>query len=518
MIKGLQKQLNPGGLIKIGKKGAMVKSANGVEFRPPKKLDHFQLVTTEKDANGDYIVDVDLQNKIKASGNGLVNKNGCLVGLPIRLLYNDLELNFPHRYVSYVSGKLSCHGDGETSYKRIDSFQVKHTCPCPRVESGYDGNDKCKPSGALTCIIDEAGLFGQTHTFRTTSLNTIKGIIGGIDLISMATGGRIAGLPLMLTMNAKQTTTPQGINTTVYVVSICYRGGMADLRDEALRIMSTEKQYLLTMDSMEAAAKESAAVLVVNPDDERDYVEEFFPEAAVKEINGEVETVDTQAPEAPETPEETKTESGQVGTETEELQGLLRPVGQYKKIYDQFVAEKDLFRAVAIAKRLQKGNLLYWLANTYPDIDFEPNIKKPEALELITNVLESVLRPASSGHTEQAHVQLEEAKEQEPFTPYTDHAPEPQPEPEQNQNSGSTDPRSWDDSGPIQKDQLRELVRLKEILQKQGTLKPDKWVDHVKYFLDANGQPIEKATLLTTVQGEHFIDMLEAHVKEEQAA
>lgn len=525
MIKNLSRQLNEAGKIKIGKKGAMITSAKGNEFRPPKKLDHFQLTTTEKDKNSDYIIDVDLQNKIKKSGSGILDQNGCLTGLPIRLLYNDTELNFPHRYVSYVSGRMSCYGDGEESFKRIDDFKEPHPCPCDRINQGYDGKDKCKPSASLVCIIDEAGLFGQAHKFRTTSMNTIKGILGGIELIKTATGGKIAGLPLMLTMNAKQTTTPQGISTTIYIVSICYRGSMADLREEVLQLLSTEKQYLLSMDTMEDHAKQAAAVEIVDREEEQDFVEEFFPDAV--DVDGAIEVKNDA--ENTEVEPETETEQGpsqdQVGTESEERsqesssfdRTILEPVGPYKKIYEQFIAETDIDKAMGFAKRLQKGNLLYWIVNTYPDIEFEQNIKKPEALELVLSILTTTLTKSNDKSivdNTQPGNQIDETLHEESASKQKLEPTEEQIEEQTEESTTKTATETteyvstWDDSHKIDKEQLRELVRLKAFLEKEGILRPDKWVDHVKFFTDAAGLPIEKAIALTTKQGETFIEML----------
>jgi hypothetical protein len=514
MIKNLSLQLNEAGKIKIGKKGGAVTSSTGTTFRAPKKLDHFQLTTTEKNSDGDYIVDVDLQNKIKASGAGLVNKDGCLVGLPIRLLYDDTELNFPTQYVSYVSGQLSCSGDGETSRKRIDDYKVEHPCPCPRVDQGYEGKDKCKPTGTLTVVIDEAGLFGQAHKFRTTSMNSIKGILGGIELIKTATGGRIAGLPLMLTLTQKQTVTPGGAST-IYIVSVCYRGNLADLKAEALRIMADEKQYMIAMDGIENAARVKDGIgIAVGTDEEREFVEEFFPHAAVVEpvVEAVVDPVAVEPVKNEQAVSETvKTEQEPFNTDTttatekpaEDLPGILVPAGQYKKVYEAFKAEKDFYRAMALAKRMQKGNLLYWLANTYSDIEFEPNIKKPETLELIENVLRSTLQVKEEN----------KLADPEPIIPAT-----PPPVQTYTEDDGTEYVRSWDDSGPITKDQLRRLVQLKVALEKQGVLKPDKWPQHVQFFTDAAGKEISTAVNLTTVQGDTFIRMLESNLKTEEIA
>jgi len=102
MIVNLPKKLNEAGKIKIGKKGAEVESKEGRKFRQPMRLDHFIITTTEKDENGDFIEDVELMDKIKESGRSMVNKDGNIIGIPIRLLYDDNELNFPNRYASYV--------------------------------------------------------------------------------------------------------------------------------------------------------------------------------------------------------------------------------------------------------------------------------------------------------------------------------------------------------------------------------------------------------------------------------
>jgi hypothetical protein len=78
--------------------------------------------------------------------------------------------------------------------------------------------------------------------------------------------------------------------------------------------------------------------------------------------------------------------------------------------------------------------------------------------------------------------------------------------------------RSWDNSGPITKDQLRRLVQLKTTLEKQGVLRPDKWTEHVQFFVDQAGEKISTAVKLTTEQGDTFIRMLEANLIDESVA
>lgn len=528
-IKGLTQQLNEAGKIKIGKKGKMIKSSKGNEFRPPKKLDHFQLVTTEKDENDDYVIDVDLQNKIKKSASGIVNKDGCLIGLPIRLLYNDTALNFPHKYVSYKSGKLSCQGNGVVSLKRINEHKKdkdKETpCPCERVDHNYDPDkkDKCKPSATLTCIIDEADLFGQAHKFRTTSMNTIKGILGGIELIKTATNGLIAGLPLMLTMNQKNTIIPGGGTTTVYVVSICYRGSMADLRQEALKQIEGEKQYLLSMDAIEQKAKEDLKSGIGNVDleEERETIEEFFPDAIdkdsvvsnvvgddvdidnLKDVTGKNENSSEKTSEGDDS--ESEEDDSKTGFTHED--GRIKPVGDYAKVYDKFTFEEDIVNAMAFAKRLQRGNLVFWLVENYKDVEFDPGTKKPELLDLVEKILKIVL---SSDSKDESKDEDQDKKD--------DTGSEDQDEPGKNESDVEKSEeeifvREWDDSELITRDQKLKLVKLKSALEDAKVFRPDKWSLHVNYFLDKDGKEISSATDLTTVQGDTFIKMLTKALK-----
>jgi len=397
MIKNITVQLNEAGKIKIGRKGSMITSQAGKEFRPPEKLDHFQLVTTEKDESGDYLVDTVLENRIKEEGTGIVNDAGNLIGLPIRLLYNDTELNFPTRLASYVGGKLSCSGDGETATKRIDDFTKSHPCPCPRFDHGYAGKDKCKPMGVLSCIIDEAGLFGQAHKFRTTSMNSVKGILGGLELIRTATRGRISGLPLMLTLNAKSTQTPQGQNVTVYVVSVCYRGDMSALRKTAMALVKDEAHYMLSIESLEAdAIKAIPEKTQVNEAEELEVAEEFYPESLpgadsesvkiISQTGVETETIDL-------TPEPL------AGNEESDTIGET-PVGPYKAVYEKLLIETDYKKAISLVKRLTKGNLVYFLTQEHPSIIIEDGAKKPELIEYCETVLVSLVGEVGVTDTE----------------------------------------------------------------------------------------------------------------------
>lgn len=483
MIKNLQHQLNEAGKIKIGEKGKMITSSKGNEFRPPKKLDHFRLTTTEKNEDGDYIIDKKLTQKIKDAGSGYINSKGELIAIPIRLVYNDIESNFPHRYVSYVSGKLACHGDGEKALDRINNFEKEKNCPCQKLE-----NNKCKPTGKLTCVIDEAGLFGQAHVFNTTSINSIKGIVGGMELLLKATGGKIAWLPLMLTLNQKNTTTPEGINTTVYIVSLCFRGNTEALRGEVLKLIETDKRYLLDM--VEA---DKNPIPAIDTEDEQDFVDEFFPTESDKSNSVEIisETIDTPKTENFLPPEDAQLEDKDYSSLEipDDIKAkLIKPEGETLTLYKRFLLEDTYDKAYALAKRLKVGHLMYYLVKNHPDIFFEAKMQKSVILEIITEILNKKFNNVSEDASS------EPSKKTETEDPPPEYKSE------------------WDDSGPITPDQCRMLVKQKGQLEKLGKLKSTDWIKHVNFFTDINGEKIDKAVNLTVEQGYTFITMLDAEI------
>lgn len=488
MIKNLQNQLSEAGKIKIGKKGKMITSAKGNEFRQPVKYDHFEIVTTERDKNDDYILDNVLMDRLK-KGNGIINKKEDLIGIPVRLVYDDIESNFPHQYVSYVKGKLTCRGNGETSKKRRDEFKKEHKCPCERSESGYDENDKCKMTGALTCVIDEAGFFGQAHTFRTTS---IKGILGGMDLLMKATGDKIAWLPLMLMLNVKNTTTPGGIPTTVYVVSLCFRGNTEALRGEVLKLIQTDKKYLLDM-----GEAEGKAVPVIDSEDEQEFINEFFPSQVDKEQAIETEKVNTIKK-----PENTEPETNPPATEKPTLPDehkaqLITPGGEALKMYKRFLTEDTYDKAYSCATRLKKGHLLWWLQEEQPRIKVNHKDLKPALLEIVSAYLVAKFKKLESSKEESDGEMIDENGNG------GDDAPEDSP--------AEYNPQ-WDDSGPVMPEQLRTIIQSKNTLEKMGRLKPENWTDHVNYFQDVNGGKVETAKKLTLNQAYTFIDMLDQEI------
>jgi len=283
-VKGLVPSLPERGRVKIGIKGAERTSQQGNKFQPPQKLDHFLITTLERGPDGNFKRDDEMHKRFGDKP----------TELPIRLIYNERDLNFQSTYVSFIGKTRWCSGNGEiASRQKPNSTEYAQVeCPCFRLDREYEGKDRCKISGRLNFVIDGAPGVGGVWTLRTTSWNTVSGILASLDFLRSATGGRLAGIPLRMALRAKSATTPKGQSATVYVVSIEYPGDMAELQQRTLELVRGDKEFYARMEVIEAEVKKIATMPTIIEVEDAD---EFFP----TEDAAETTAAETQAP-APE--------------------------------------------------------------------------------------------------------------------------------------------------------------------------------------------------------------------------
>jgi hypothetical protein len=60
-------------------------------------------------------------------------------------------------------------------------------CTCFRQEPSYAGRDRCKMNGNLSVLIDGMGGVGGVWRFRTTSYNSIVGIMSSMAFLRSIT-------------------------------------------------------------------------------------------------------------------------------------------------------------------------------------------------------------------------------------------------------------------------------------------------------------------------------------------
>ncbi len=152
-------------------------------------------------------------------------------------------------------------------------------CPCERLNQDYKGDTRCRIAGVLSVVIRGAETVGGVWKFRTTSWNSCQSILSSLTLIKGITSGRLAGVPLMLTLSPKTGTTPKGESVKIYIVSIEYKGTPEELMEVGYQKMLTKSHIQQTHGT---GIGGSGAVTRRRTPRGRDaeFAEEFVPEQA----------------------------------------------------------------------------------------------------------------------------------------------------------------------------------------------------------------------------------------------
>ena len=216
MLKGLAITPPLLGRISIGK----VIEKNGK--RLPEKDDQFTITSQVQGKDGWLLHP--LNDELRQG------KEDKLRSIPIRLLFNEPELNFRADYTLFdrQSGRPLCVGNGETC-KRMGKDGIQSLpCPSPDACPLAKGN-ACKPYGRLNAVIGDDDPLGS-FVFRTTGFNSIRTLAARLHYFQAISGNRLACLPLELRLRGKSTRQSHG--TPIFYVDITVRSGMS--MEEAL--------------------------------------------------------------------------------------------------------------------------------------------------------------------------------------------------------------------------------------------------------------------------------------------
>lgn len=210
MLKGLALTPPVLGRISIGK----VVEKNGK--RLPEKDDQFTITSQVQSRDGWLLHP--LNDELRQS------KEDKLRNIPIRLLFNEPELNFRADYTLFdrQSGRPLCVGNGETCKRTTQEGMQSLPCPSPDACPLAKGS-ACKPYGRLNVIIGEEDSLGS-FVFRTTGFNSIRTLAARLHYFQAISGNRLACLPLELRLRGKSTRQSHG--TPIFYVDLTIRAGM----------------------------------------------------------------------------------------------------------------------------------------------------------------------------------------------------------------------------------------------------------------------------------------------------
>lgn len=302
MLKGLALTPPVLGRISIGR---VVEKAGK---RMPEKDDEFT-VTSQVQTRGAWVNHpVDAELRKAANSNGSDQAITKLRSIPVRLLFDDPDLNLRANYSLFdrKTGRPLCVGNGETC-RRSTSSGVQ-TLACASPEGCKLGMDQgCKPYGRLNVRIDvatedqpdELGSF----VFRTTGFNSIRTLAARLQYFQAITGGKLSAMPLELRLRGKSTT--QSHRSAIFYVDLTVRGGMTLLEAIAQTKATWTEREAAGFDqaALDAAAKAGLALgaFEESAEDGAAVVEEFYPVTA-GDTNSSADSDRTKAQTAPARP------------------------------------------------------------------------------------------------------------------------------------------------------------------------------------------------------------------------
>ena len=211
MLKGLAITPPVLGRISIGK----IIEKNGK--RLPEKDDQFTITSQVQGKDGWLLHP--LNDELRKG------QEDKLRSIPVRLLFNEPELNFRADYTLFdrQSGRPLCVGNGETCKRATQDGMQSLPCPspdaCPLAKGGA-----CKPYGRLNVLIGDDDPLGS-FVFRTTGFNSIRTLAARLHYFQAISGNRLACLPLELRLRGKSTRQSHG--TPIFYVDITVRSGMS---------------------------------------------------------------------------------------------------------------------------------------------------------------------------------------------------------------------------------------------------------------------------------------------------
>lgn len=269
MIKGLAITPPILGRISIGK----IVEKNGK--RLPEKDDQFT-VTSQVQGKDGWVLHPFDEGLRKASNNGKIRS------IPVRVLFNDPDLNLRAEYCLFdrSNGRPLCVGDGDVCRRYAASGVQSLPCPSP------DGCDLakgglCKPYGRLNVKIGDEDELG-TFIFRTTGYNSIRSLAARLSYYKAVSGDLLACLPLELRLRGKSTTMSH--RTPVYYVDLTVREGMTLEEGITEARSNNERRKAVGYDQamLNGSAKQGFANGAFEESGEEvpEIVEEFFPDAS----------------------------------------------------------------------------------------------------------------------------------------------------------------------------------------------------------------------------------------------
>jgi hypothetical protein len=256
------------GKIKIGMLGKEVEAKQSKKkFRLPIKLDHFLVTTTDKGPDGNFMPDKSVMKKL----------GDTPTEIPIRLLFDDIDMNFFTSYQYYHGRKCVCRGDGETAkrvHKQGTPKEEIRDIQCNFETCEFAKKSKCKVSGILSCSLPDSEYLGGVYRFRTHGWNSVSGILAALQFFKDNTNGVLQGLPLKLKFLKKNTEEHGNVPMVAIVLD---KVELLEMREIAMEEARNRERLGVDIKMIEDSAVKSG--FMEDTDDPADVEAEWYPDA-----------------------------------------------------------------------------------------------------------------------------------------------------------------------------------------------------------------------------------------------
>ena len=216
------------GILKIG---AMTKGPKGPR---PEKLDHFRYCSSSVDRDGVYPDHPDFNDENASN----------LAAVPVQFYTDDDTLNVEFGWMLMKNGATVCRGlgNGDMAPERRPGLDTSKPFEKLSQECGescvYAKGGSCKRASVARLIIPGRNRRGQLHTplnsvwqFRSHGDNTAQLLMNSMRDFKALTGGILAGIPLLLTV---QRETRRGLSA-FWSVGLTFDGLPGDLDEAVMR-------------------------------------------------------------------------------------------------------------------------------------------------------------------------------------------------------------------------------------------------------------------------------------------
>lgn len=222
------------------------------------------------------------QNVPVESIQGLDLLNTKLRSIPVKLLFNDPDLNLRAEYTCFEKGgRPLCRGNGITARRNDHASGSVIEVACKPADCPVGEQNRCKPYTRLNVQIegqdDELGSF----MYRTAGWNSLRTLQSKLIYLHGLSNGKLAGLPLDLVIRGKSS--QQSMGSTFFYLDLVIRKGynMATAVKEAREFQQGWEDAGISRDAFEEQARQGIAngMFEDSPDEMDSILEEFFPES-----------------------------------------------------------------------------------------------------------------------------------------------------------------------------------------------------------------------------------------------